>query len=164
MVDYIYCLKCPDTDKVMYIGKTNNPKRRLYQHVSDVNKTCGKKDRWIKSLLDEGKRPVMSILEESDDWDRDEKKWINLYGGTKKLLNISSGGRIHSFYEGKKEKSLHLSVINRFTSYARDTGNKSFKEYANAYRKLRREMEKRGLLEEYNKFLEVRFLGVFSVR
>jgi hypothetical protein len=33
---YIYGLVDPRTDKIRYVGKSNNPERRLYAHIKDV--------------------------------------------------------------------------------------------------------------------------------
>ena len=46
---YIYTLTDPIDGLVKYVGMTNNPKRRLSEHL--IEKTLTKKNNWIKSLI-----------------------------------------------------------------------------------------------------------------
>lgn len=86
---FIYALCDPDTNEPMYVGQTNKPRLRLYQHVSDTllkNLTATPKQKWIRRLLDQDKRPVMVILEmfpypcETEDVNKSERHWIRLHG------------------------------------------------------------------------------------
>jgi len=58
---YIYALLNPDTGIVRYVGQTATPNLRLKNHIRD--KTNAAKHEWIQSLLNEGKSPLMTILE-----------------------------------------------------------------------------------------------------
>lgn len=71
MTVYIYALECP-AGKIRYIGKTNNPEKRLRKHISKAryNETKSHAANWIRSLLKRGEKPVMRLLTEmSDDAD-----------------------------------------------------------------------------------------------
>lgn len=45
---YIYFLSHPTTGEVRYVGKTNNPRIRLWMHKRETKNT--RKNAWIKSL------------------------------------------------------------------------------------------------------------------
>lgn len=61
---YIYGLIDPVSDEIKYIGKTVNPKVRLWQHFTDSKKPgrCNKKEAWVRSLLNQGLKPKIIIL------------------------------------------------------------------------------------------------------
>lgn len=87
---YIYQLIDPKNNEVRYIGKTvQDPKYRLYSHIS-VSKTGRKKDHthsWIKSLLKINKMPIIKVIEETFDINR-EIYWINYY--TRNGFNLTN--------------------------------------------------------------------------
>jgi hypothetical protein len=89
---YIYKLVDPITEMVRYVGQTKNPDKRLKEHLwirgtyRDQRRT-----QWIDSLITQGLKPRMVILQEarSEDAERIEQQWIDYY--TKHghpLLNI----------------------------------------------------------------------------
>ncbi len=94
MKTYIYALIDPDTNKIRYIGKSNNPTKRLYDHIHSCNLTNTHKNNWIKSLLEEDKKPIVKVLEEvdMDDWQFYEKYWINKLKKNNPLTNLDTGG------------------------------------------------------------------------
>lgn len=63
---FIYGLECPVERAIRYIGKSNNPRRRLSAHISGALR--GAYDhhtaRWIRRLLRDGLRPALVILRE----------------------------------------------------------------------------------------------------
>ncbi|KKM09935.1 hypothetical protein LCGC14_1722350 [marine sediment metagenome] len=63
---FIYALKDPRTDEVMYIGCSNNPKKRLASHLckSHLTHRTSKRVVWIKELLFLALKPVLQVLEE----------------------------------------------------------------------------------------------------
>jgi predicted GIY-YIG superfamily endonuclease len=86
---YIYILCDPDTDTPMYAGQTNRPKTRLNHHIADVllrGETSSLKQKWIKSLLEQGKTTIMKIIQtfdcpcDSKDICKAEQHWIKQYG------------------------------------------------------------------------------------
>lgn len=95
---YIYSLVDPRTKQVRYIGQTNNPQRRLKQHIagrSDQKITPVKS--WIKSLLKNDLVPKMEIVEKcnSDNWQEREKHHIQkARNEIENLLNIADGGNM----------------------------------------------------------------------
>ena len=94
MIVYIYGLRDPATEEIRYIGKANNPKARLSNHLAcnDVNRH---KNHWIASLKKIGLKPDLIILEETNtlEWEEREKHWIK-YGRDNgwRLTNICEGG------------------------------------------------------------------------
>lgn len=100
-IAYIYTLSDPRfPDKIRYVGKTNNPRRRLRQHINTSLRHVGnnRKDNWIKSVVKEGYEPVINIIEtiyyqKEKDWSESEIKWILYYRESgHPLTNISKGG------------------------------------------------------------------------
>ena len=80
----VYGLVDPDTNKVMYIGVSNNFPRRLVQHLTPRNlkDNTDPKVRWILSLTDKGLKPELITIEENipfkDRFIR-EDHWIDYY-------------------------------------------------------------------------------------
>lgn len=113
MNTFIYTLSDPDTNEIRYVGKSNNPIKRLSDHIYHCNRTITHKNNWIKSLIKENKRPVVNILEEvpASNWEVFEKYWINkLIEEGHNLTNIAEGGNgttVHSYNTVKKLIALH---------------------------------------------------------
>lgn len=89
---YIYLLKHPDTQEIRYVGKSKHPKRRYSEHI--YRKVLEQKKThltyWLLSLLNEGKKPIMEIVDETDgDWETLEKLWIKKFSN---LCNLTEGG------------------------------------------------------------------------
>ncbi len=119
----IYALLEPETKIVRYVGKTTRePKRRLYEHIRNLDYNTYKTN-WIKSLLKDGKEPILAVLETCDysEWIERERFWIDYYlkNGQKSLTNLTLGGDYGSIpwtVERKKSRkgiysSLHLGVV-----------------------------------------------------
>ncbi len=60
---FLYTLRNPEDGYIFYVGKTGSLKSRLSGHISDSN-VNSIKGKYIKSILDIGKRPIMGIIEE----------------------------------------------------------------------------------------------------
>ena len=94
MNTFIYGLFCPIENKIRYIGKSNNPKRRLKDHMYDF-RTEYKKGRWIRSLKHQNLKPELVILDEIpiENWEFWEQWWIEYikFIGLQ-LLNYNKGG------------------------------------------------------------------------
>jgi hypothetical protein len=96
---YVYTLLDPSTKQVRYVGVTNNPKQRYYQHCC-LYRHKDKKYKlanWLKSLLQNNKKPIMRIVETFPYskliWDIREPFWINFYKQLGfDLTNIKEGG------------------------------------------------------------------------
>jgi len=92
---YIYALVDPDTDGVRYVGKADNPRKRLETHLAGYEPHATHKSNWIKSLLAQGKQPELMILEEADadTWQEAEKRWIAYFRKVGvSLTNTTDGG------------------------------------------------------------------------
>ena len=99
---FIYALCDPDTKEIRYIGKSGDLKRRLYLHVwTAKTRAVTHKDRWVKSLLDQGKTPILEVLEEcaEETWCAREKYWI---ARLENLTNILEGGECGGGMKGRK--------------------------------------------------------------
>ena len=93
-VSYIYGLVDPRTNEIRYIGKADNFKKRLSEHLRPANlKMGGHKNHWIKQLLSINLEPEIIILEivDSKNCYEKEKEWIRFYG-RENLTNDTDGG------------------------------------------------------------------------
>ncbi len=87
----IYMLKHPDTLEIRYIGKTTQTlKKRLSGHItkSKYNRTTYV-SKWIYSLLQQNKKPIIELLELCENWIEREQYYIANYPN---LCNHSIGG------------------------------------------------------------------------
>lgn len=90
---FIYALCDPDSGRVRYVGKSNDPESRLKSHKNEVG--ANRKCRWIQSLLSSGKSPVLTVIAEvpRDSWQEHERRWIAYYRGIySDLTNHCDGG------------------------------------------------------------------------
>ena len=93
----IYGLVDPITDKVMYVGKSEQGIERPKQHNKPSSlKTKSKKNNWIKSLIKMGLIPKIVIIEDckfKEILNDKEVYWIAFYRKiNKKLTNMTDGG------------------------------------------------------------------------
>ena len=88
----IYALSDPVSGIVRYVGKSNDPAKRLGAHMSSSD-TRTRKRAWLSRLRSQGLRPTLIILEvcERRSWEDAERCWIAHYG--EQLYNIDHGGR-----------------------------------------------------------------------
>lgn len=75
----IYALIDPRDGKVKYVGSSRLPKLRLYQH-GRINPTEHRTPlvAWKKSMIDDGCKPIVRILEWSGSYRR-EGWWIRYF-------------------------------------------------------------------------------------
>jgi len=110
---YIYTLSCPLSNQVRYVGKTiQNPKYRYSSHLSQ-SKNNKKKDYthcWIKSLLKKELKPILNIVEQTQDIKR-ETFWINHYRKITHLTNFTNGGELGNL--GKTWKIVNKQTYPR---------------------------------------------------
>lgn len=95
MKNFIYYLADPITKKIVYIGKTKNPTKRLKDHCRKDTRNRCKLDNWKNQIIDQGLKPEMKILEEvtENDVNDREKFYINFYlSNGNNLLNMTGGG------------------------------------------------------------------------
>jgi hypothetical protein len=94
---YIYGLyEVGKEDKIRYVGKTNNPKTRIYTHLKRTN-VNQEKVKWIQNVLNNGFEIKMNILEECTEhnWREREIYWISRF---ENLFNKRSGGQCGKLY------------------------------------------------------------------
>lgn len=77
-VTHIYTLSHPLTGEVGYVGKSDNPKTRLYGHINEY--AIGEKKDWINAIKELGLNPVVEILDtvERSKWTFWESHYISL--------------------------------------------------------------------------------------
>jgi hypothetical protein len=90
----IYGLADPRDGRVRYVGKANDPARRLKAHLREMRRRTPLYD-WIGSLRKVGITPSLRVLEivHSGDWQEAEKRQIAAHRAAgARLLNIADGG------------------------------------------------------------------------
>lgn len=100
---FIYGLKCPITEQIRYIGKSDKPKERYHNHMCDKNDYH--RNRWIKSLKLKGLKPELVIIDEVDNilWEEYEIKYIKLFKSFgADLTNRTNGGDVYPDTRGSK--------------------------------------------------------------
>jgi group I intron endonuclease len=119
---YIYKIT-DELGNTRYIGKSNNPRRRLYQHIKD--KSNLHKFNWLNSIIKRGHKPIIEIIEKVsiDSWKEREIYWISKFKEDGiDLINMTIGGdgaegMIHTEESKKKmsnsKKGLKLSEEHR---------------------------------------------------
>lgn len=107
---YIYTLDCPITNQIRYIGKSNNPEKRLKHHIAYKGK-CHKTS-WIKSL--KGLKPILSILDETGcekEAYKLEQYWISqLKSWGFRLVNTTEGGEGFSGMDVTGENNTNAKI------------------------------------------------------
>lgn len=93
----IYALRDPRDGEIRYIGKAEDPVRRLRQHMEpgQLNRYRSHKNSWLKGLLDAGYLPELEIVDwvEPERADAAEIHWIAWYRmGGSPLTNGTDGG------------------------------------------------------------------------
>ncbi len=110
---HIYSLSCPITNEVKYIGKTiQRPDYRYRSHISESkhNRRKDKAHCWIKSLLNKNLKPIMLIIEETYDINR-ECYWIKYYKDLgNNIKNFTDGGELGNI--GKTWKISKEKLVN----------------------------------------------------
>jgi hypothetical protein len=94
----IYTLRHPLTNEIRYVGKSNNPKRRIIQHIYTAKHKTRKSHccYWIGSLLKSNQKPIMQIVNwfnSEYDCNNAEKLIIENFRQTGiRLTNLTDGG------------------------------------------------------------------------
>ena len=115
---YIYTLSRPDTDEIVYVGRTcKNLDTRLNEHIYDCKRKSTKVYNWIKSLLKKGLKPKIECIEECTCIEslENEKFWIlylKFLGFNLKNLTMGGDGSYFISEEQRKEFSKKVSGKN----------------------------------------------------
>jgi group I intron endonuclease len=99
---FIYILKDPITNEVRYVGKSDNPKKRLSEHINKSKHTSTYKNNWLKNLKKNNLKPILEIIDVVDksNWGELEKKWITHFKEIgSNLTNQTEGGDGGNFGE-----------------------------------------------------------------
>lgn len=105
---FIYILSCPLSDHVRYIGKSDNPQKRLLQHIRRCEKEISRKNSWLRGLKKKSLFPDLIIIDEvpTMEWEFWEQYYISLFKSWGfDLLNMTNGGDsppINRWNAGKK--------------------------------------------------------------
>ena len=104
---YIYKLIDPRNNKIRYVGKTINIKRRYKQHLYEKDKSH--KSLWVQSLRNQKLKPIIEILENCnyDNWKEREIYWIKQFDN---LTNLQEGGGSDYVKTTPDETKLKLSL------------------------------------------------------
>jgi NUMOD1 domain/GIY-YIG catalytic domain len=95
-IAYIYGLIDPRDGRIRYIGKTINPKTRLYTHLYECKdkKVINRRINWIRNLISNNLKPTMSILKicPMSDFEKYETEYIKIYK-SEYLTNSDESGQ-----------------------------------------------------------------------
>lgn len=104
---YIYVLVDPETQAIRYVGKADNPRKRLTGHIRGYRDSNKHKLNWIRGLASRGLYPIMQVIEQVpyEMWPERECYWMQFYRSQGcALLNIADGGKGGSFLHTKEHK------------------------------------------------------------
>lgn len=90
---FIYFLQDPENPNKGYLGKSDNPKKRLGEHITENRASY--RSNWIRSLARRGKRPVLEIIDEVpfEYWEQLEVAYIEFFREQGYILvNSHAGG------------------------------------------------------------------------
>ncbi len=81
MTTFIYILICPFDGTVKYVGKSNDPIKRLKDHLLDFRCMDLHKAMWIRELRAKKLKPEMVVIDEVSlfDWKFWEQWWCMYY-------------------------------------------------------------------------------------
>jgi hypothetical protein len=117
---------------IRYIGKSNNPRRRLYQHINE--KSNKHKYNWLNNIIKNNDRPTIEIIDEvpEEEWQFWEQYWISQFKTWEfKLLNATNGGDGANGYkhaEHSKKKMRKSKLGTTLPQEQRDKISKSVKQ------------------------------------
>lgn len=90
----IYVLKDPRSLVIRYVGATSQTlNRRLTGHMGDTKlQSNTHKVNWLRELKYLGLKPIIELIEETEDWVKREKFWYDHYKALVTLTNSRDGG------------------------------------------------------------------------
>lgn len=134
MNTYIYTLKDPITNEIRYVGKANDPNKRILDHIKECKSSnISHKISWIKSLLNINLKPIVEILDEvpSNEWEKWEQYWISqIRSWGFNLTNISKGGYDNSYKRSieSKKKMRKSKLGTKFSQKHKENISNSIKK------------------------------------
>lgn len=113
---YIYILRDP-SGGVRYVGKADDPKRRLREHLSPKSREANPyKARWLAQLQAADLLPELEVVEEVgiENWEERERWWIAHYRSLgARLVNCTDGGDGVVGYKAPPELLERMAAFNR---------------------------------------------------
>jgi hypothetical protein len=109
----IYTISDPFTNEVRYIGQSKDLKSRIRKHINESKNTKKHLYAWIKSILNNGNKPLFEEIEKVDDEIADivESMYISLFKSWGfKLLNLSDGGQTNRYISLETRKKISDSL------------------------------------------------------
>lgn len=110
---FIYSLEYP-TGEIKYIGKSNNPGKRLKRHLIEAKwRNKNDRDKWLNSLPE---KPTLKIIEKVNysEWQSKEIYWIKFYIDKGfKLVNGTDGGEGSNGFKGKNHTDVTKEKIRK---------------------------------------------------
>lgn len=117
---FIYGLRCPLTGLIRYVGKCDNPQKRLTVHLADFKKNH--RTNWIKSLTKQGLKPSLEIIAEVpwEGWQFWERSYIRLYRVLGfDLVNSTDGGE--GCFNPTPETRAKMSAVQKGKKHSLET-------------------------------------------
>ena len=114
-VTAIYGLIDPRTGALRYVGKADDPVKRLRRHVWECRQMSCYRHRWVAAVVASGNLPRLVVLQvvANADWSASEKAWISYYRARGlRLVNDTDGGdgglgRAHTPDELERMSAVH---------------------------------------------------------
>lgn len=147
---FIYGLIDPRDNIIKYVGKSDDPEKRLLGHLKQCKESVTLKNRWVAKLKDMGLKPIVTILEEvpMSEWELKEQQWIkDLTEQGYELKNGDRGGKGRSGFIVSDETRQKLSLVNKGRIISEETRDKISK--ANKGKKRTREFRERMSILKY---------------
>lgn len=108
---YIYTISYGHN--IRYVGKSNNPRRRLYQHINE--RSNRHKYNWLQSIIGKGEKHKIEIIPidqvPEDEWEFWEQYWISQFKCWGfNLLNATDGGEGANNYKHTDESKQKMRI------------------------------------------------------
>ena len=107
----IYVLEDPNTEQIRYVGKSNDPEKRLDNHLNPAKKHTTHKWNWLKKLKKNGQKPNLKIIDKVPikEWQFWERYWIEQFRQWGfHLTNYMGGGQGTTFANQTSFKKGHV--------------------------------------------------------
>lgn len=85
----IYALS-DESGRVRYVGKANDPDKRLASHFRDAQHRNTPICCWLRKRT--RSQVTLTVIEWCEDWKARERYWIEKYRAKGKILNLADGG------------------------------------------------------------------------
>lgn len=124
---FIYALNDPETGECRYVGKADDPRTRLPDHIKECRYKTHHRANWIKSLIARGLSPILEVIDEVpfEHWPQLEVAYIEFFREQGfDLVNGTPGGENPPSQKGKKLSAEHRAKIVRSGAQNSNFGKK----------------------------------------